>query len=98
MTDDDDGGDGGDGGEASVQTPVPLGELLDLVDEAVVICDQAGETVRGFNRAAARLFPRLRPGEPVSASAAVPLARAAARGAERFEAAYEGRRLDGRTA
>ncbi|OEV30233.1 serine/threonine protein phosphatase [Streptomyces nanshensis] len=86
----------GDSGQAPVQTPVLPGELLDLVDEAVVMCDRADGTVRGFNRAAARLFPRLRLGEPVSASAAEPLARAAARGAEQFDTVHEGRRLDGR--
>ena len=76
MADDDGDGDGG-GTPAHAST---LGELLDLVDEAVVICDRAGGTVRGFNRAATRLFPRLSPGDPVSTSAAEPLARAAARG------------------
>ncbi|WP_407560770.1 PP2C family protein-serine/threonine phosphatase [Streptomyces sp. 184] len=77
-------------------TSAELGTLLDLVDEAVVTCDPADGTIRGFNRAAARLFPRLRPGQPLAASAAAPLARAAARGAGRFRAAHEGRRLRGR--
>ncbi|MEU5923658.1 GAF domain-containing SpoIIE family protein phosphatase [Streptomyces antimycoticus] len=76
--------------------PAQLGELLDLVDEAVVICDRADGPVRGFNRAAARLFPGLRPGSPVSMSAAAPLARAAAQQAEHFSTAYEGRGLSGR--
>ncbi|AEM80991.1 PP2C family protein-serine/threonine phosphatase [Streptomyces violaceusniger] len=92
MTDD----SGGGGGGAWECVPSQLGELLDLVDEAVVICDRADGPVRGFNRAAARLFPRLRPGGPVSMSAAAPLARAAARRAEHFSAAYEGRGLTGR--
>ncbi|WBB63502.1 PP2C family protein-serine/threonine phosphatase [Streptomyces sp. WMMC500] len=89
MTDD------GDGPGAGSQGSAHLGELLDLVDEAVVTCDRADGTIRGFNRAAARLFPRLRPGQPASTSAAAPLARAAARGAKRFSAAHEGRRLRG---
>lgn len=109
MTDDGDGdgegrGDGGgDGGKRTPQAPEPvhvpepepLGELLDLVDEAVVTCDPSGSTVRGFNRAAARLFPRLRPGTALSTSPTGPLADAAASGAERFEAEYGGRALGG---
>ncbi|MEO3762838.1 PP2C family protein-serine/threonine phosphatase [Streptomyces sp. B5E4] len=87
--------DDGDGAGAWSHTSGQLGELLDLVDEAVVACDLAEGTIRGFNRAAARLFPRLRLGQPASASAA-PLARAAARRATRFSAAHEGRRLRGR--
>ncbi|MFE5164166.1 PP2C family protein-serine/threonine phosphatase [Streptomyces sp. NPDC056697] len=90
MTDD----SGGGGAWGCV--PGWLGELLDLVDEAVVVCDRADGPVRGFNRAAADLFPRLRPGRPVSMSAAAPLARAAARREERFSAEYEGRGLSGR--
>ncbi|MER8157401.1 PP2C family protein-serine/threonine phosphatase [Streptomyces sp. NPDC094472] len=88
----DDSGGGGIWGCA----PAQLGELLDLVDEAVVICDQVDGPVRGFNRAAAHLFPRLRPGSPVTMSAAAPLARAAAQQAEHFSTAYEGRGLSGR--
>ncbi|AKH84476.1 serine/threonine protein phosphatase [Streptomyces sp. CNQ-509] len=87
----DDGGGAGVWSHASAQ----LGELLDLVDEAIVTCDRPDGTIRGFNRAAVRLFPRLRPGEPASASAP-PLARAGARGAKRFSAAHGGRRLRGR--
>lgn len=90
MTDD----SGGGGAWGCV--PERLSELLDLVDEAVVVCDRVDGPVRGFNRAAADLFPRLRPGSPVSMSAAAPLARAAARRAERFSASYEGHGLTGR--
>ncbi|MFF0723346.1 SpoIIE family protein phosphatase [Streptomyces sp. NPDC004134] len=86
--------DDGDSAGAWSHTSAQLGALLDLVDEAVVTCDRADGTILGFNRAAARLFPRLRPGQPVSASAA-PLARAAARGAKRFSAPFEGHRLRG---
>ncbi|WP_326798023.1 serine/threonine-protein phosphatase [Streptomyces sp. NBC_01808] len=86
--------DDGDSAGAWSHTSAQLGELLDLVDEAIVTYDRADGTIRGFNRAAARLFPRLRTGQPASASAA-PLARAAARGAKRFSAAHEGRRLRG---
>ncbi|MCQ8191970.1 PP2C family protein-serine/threonine phosphatase [Streptomyces rugosispiralis] len=90
-------GDGGsDGRGVWGCAPARLGELLDLVDEAVVICDRVDGPVRGFNRAAARLFPGLRPGSPVSMSSAAPLARAAARRAERFHAVHGGRRLRGR--
>ncbi|SCK26881.1 PP2C family protein-serine/threonine phosphatase [Streptomyces sp. WMMB 322] len=90
MTDD------GDGWGARGRPRAELGELLDLVEEAVVVCDRADGTVRGFNRAAACLFPRLRPGEQLSTSAAAPLAHAAARRAERFSTSHEGRRLRGR--
>lgn len=97
MTDDGDGGDDGESGKRPPRAPEPepLGELLDLVDEAIVTCDPSGSAVHGFNRAAARLFPRLRPGTALSTSPTGPLADAAARGAERFEAEYGGRGLGG---
>lgn len=88
--------DRSDGGDAWGRYRAQLGELLDLVDEAVVLCDQADGTIRGFNRAAARLFPGLHPGEPLSTSTAAPLARAAARRTRRFHTTHEGRRLSGR--
>ena len=87
--------DDGGGAGAWSHTAAQLGELLDLVDEAVVTCDRADGTVLGFNRAAARIFPRLRPGRPAGRAAA-PLAHAQARGAKRFSAAHGGRRLRGR--
>ncbi|MYU15841.1 serine/threonine-protein phosphatase, partial [Streptomyces sp. SID8361] len=85
----------GDGWGTWGCAPAWLGELLDLVDEGVVVCDRVDGTVRGFNRAAARLFPGLRPGRPVSMSAA-PLAHIAAPRAECFYTVHEGRRLRGR--
>lgn len=68
--------------------------LLDLVDQGVVVCDEAGVVV-GRNRPAARIFPLLRVGDLLSDSAAGPLASAAGEGMKRFEAAFEGRRLTG---
>ncbi|MFG2889846.1 PP2C family protein-serine/threonine phosphatase [Streptomyces sp. NPDC048248] len=49
----------------------------------------------GFNRPAARLFPRLRVGEVLGAAAG-PLATAFARGEAHFDASFGGRRLVGR--
>lgn len=64
--------------------------LLDLVDQAVVMCD-ASDVVRGFNRPAAEMFPQLRLGRALSG----PMASAAARKAERFDCDVAGRRLSG---
>ncbi|MGD9482071.1 PP2C family protein-serine/threonine phosphatase [Streptomyces sp. TRM70308] len=72
----------------------PEPELLDLVDQAVVVCDAARVVVRR-NRSAADFFPRLCVGEVLSEPVAGPLARAAASGRERFDADFGGRRLAG---
>ncbi|WP_328538230.1 PP2C family protein-serine/threonine phosphatase [Streptomyces sp. NBC_00344] len=64
--------------------------LLDLVDQAVVMCDESG-VVHGFNGPAAAVFPQLRTGGPL----VEPMASAAARGAERFACVVAGRRLSG---
>ncbi len=75
--------------------PAPcLRSLLDLLDQALVWCEASG-AVSGFNRPAARLFPRLRVGE-VLGPAAGPMATAFARGDADFDASFEGRRLVGR--
>ncbi|GAA1999083.1 PP2C family protein-serine/threonine phosphatase [Catenulispora subtropica] len=68
-----------------------LAGLLDLVDQAVVVCDQAGK-LRWCNAPAWRLLPGLRLGEAPTG----PLGRAAARGDKLFEAEVEGRELSGR--
>ncbi len=68
--------------------------LLDLVDQAVVVCDAAG-VVEGFNAPAVRFFPGLRAGESLEAPWAGPMASAAGRGADRFDADFAGRRLSG---
>lgn len=64
--------------------------LLDLVDQAVVMCDEDG-VVRGFNGPAAELFPRLGTGHELVG----PMATATARLAERFECDVAGRTLSG---
>lgn len=66
----------------------------DLIGEAVVVCDPSG-VVSGHNRAARTFFPRLRAGEKLSGPAAGPLAGAAERGEESFDAPFAGRRLVG---
>ncbi|MFD1659153.1 PP2C family protein-serine/threonine phosphatase [Streptomyces caeni] len=72
-----------------------LNALLDLVDQAVVVCDATG-VVRWCNGLTGVYFPGLRPGmvpDPVSAG---PLGQAAVDSAARFEADFRGRRLTGR--
>lgn len=66
-------------------------QLLDLVDQAVVVCDPAG-LPSWCNSQAQRFFPWLRIGEPLHG----PLSRAMAEGADRFETISDGRRLSGR--
>ncbi|WP_461015299.1 PP2C family protein-serine/threonine phosphatase [Streptomyces daliensis] len=65
------------------------------MDQAVVVCDETG-AVRAHNSAAALFFPRLRPGEALSTALCGPLAAAAGRDVDGFEAPFEGRRLSGR--
>ncbi|MFG2137666.1 PP2C family protein-serine/threonine phosphatase [Streptomyces sp. NPDC048650] len=74
--------------------PMELLDLVNLVDQAVVTCDAAG-VVCAYNRPAAGLFPLLRVGEALSASAAGPMALATEQGADGFDAAFEGRVLLG---
>ncbi|GLX47104.1 hypothetical protein Shyhy01_00540 [Streptomyces hygroscopicus subsp. hygroscopicus] len=64
--------------------------LLDLVDQAVVVCDAAG-LPSWCNVQAERLFPQLRIGEPLRG----PLSRAMAEGVDCFETVSDGRRLSG---
>ncbi|MFF4650704.1 PP2C family protein-serine/threonine phosphatase [Streptomyces sp. NPDC001380] len=81
---------------APQQAPAhPEDGLLDLVDQAVVVCDADGVVLR-TNAPAGRLFPRLRVGEVLGAPAAGPLAAAAADGSDAFDADFLGRRLSGR--
>lgn len=68
-----------------------LAGLLDLVDQAVLLCDQAGR-VRWCNAPAWRLLPGLRLGEALTG----PVSMSAAPGDDRFEAMVEGRALSGR--
>ncbi|MFH8567179.1 PP2C family protein-serine/threonine phosphatase [Streptomyces sp. NPDC017993] len=78
--------------DAPGAAPAPL---LDLLDQALVWCGASG-VVSGFNRPAARLFPRLQVGEELGPATAGPMATAFAQGAARFDASFEGRRLVGR--
>lgn len=77
----------------SVEQPeaAEVAGLLDLVDQAVLMCDRAG-TLRWHNTAARTLLPELQLGKVPTG----PVGRAAARGADRFEAEVDGRELHGR--
>lgn len=73
--------------------PAPSAGLLDLVDQAVLICTGKG-VLTWCNAAARRMFPGARPGEPVGG----PLGEAVAGGADRFETDTDGLRLTGHRA
>ncbi|WP_051370729.1 PP2C family protein-serine/threonine phosphatase [Streptomyces sp. 142MFCol3.1] len=69
--------------------------LLDLVDQAVVVCDASG-VVRWCNGLTGVYFPGLRPGMAPNPVAAGPLGQAVVASAARFDADFLGRRLTGR--
>ncbi|MFI1538466.1 PP2C family protein-serine/threonine phosphatase [Streptomyces anandii] len=72
-----------------------LDALLDLVDQAVVVCDASG-VVSWCNGPAAVCFPGLRPGMTPDPEVAGPLGQAVAASAARFDAEFLGRWLTGR--
>ncbi|GHD91796.1 PP2C family protein-serine/threonine phosphatase [Streptomyces naganishii] len=72
-----------------------LDALLDLVDQAVVVCDASG-VVLWCNGPAAVCFPGLRPGITADPAAAGPLGQAVVASAAAFDAEFLGRRLTGR--
>lgn len=76
------------------QAPPPAA-LLDLIGDAVVVCDPGSRRVRECNRAAREFFPRLSEGTALTAESSGPLGEAAAAGEESFGAAFGGRALSG---
>ncbi|WP_369226732.1 PP2C family protein-serine/threonine phosphatase [Streptomyces sp. R39] len=71
-----------------------LDTLLDLVDQAVVVCDASG-VVRWCNGRTGVYFPGLRPGTTPDPATAGPLGQAVVASAVRFDAEFLGRRLSG---
>ncbi|WP_225838620.1 PP2C family protein-serine/threonine phosphatase [Streptomyces sp. NK08204] len=71
------------------------GALLDLVDQAVVVCDASG-AVCWCNGLTGIYFPGLRPGLAPDPATAGPLGQAVVASAARFDADFLGRRLTGR--
>ncbi|MGW7402149.1 PP2C family protein-serine/threonine phosphatase [Streptomyces sp. NPDC054833] len=69
--------------------------LLDLVDQAVVVCD-ASNVVLWCNGLTGVYFPGLRPGTAPDPAVAGPLGQAVVASAARFDADFLGRRLTGR--
>ncbi|MFE0509294.1 serine/threonine-protein phosphatase, partial [Streptomyces sp. NPDC058964] len=69
--------------------------LLDLVDQAVVVCDASG-VVRWCNGPTGVFFPGLRQGMTPDPAAAGPLGQAVVASAVRFDGEFLGRRLTGR--
>ncbi|MFJ9906950.1 SpoIIE family protein phosphatase [Streptomyces sp. NPDC101152] len=71
-----------------------LETLLDLADQAVVVCDASG-VVRWCNGPAGVYFPGLRQGMTPDPAAAGPLGQAVVASAVRFDGEFLGRRLTG---
>ncbi|UXY32177.1 hypothetical protein [Streptomyces sp. HUAS TT20] len=88
-------GHGGDGEAQGGPGPKLSGALLDIVDQAVVVCDASG-VVRWCNRLTGAYFPGLRPGKVPDPAAAGPLGQAIAASVAYFDGEFLGRRLTGR--